>query len=103
MPTGPTSGLAQLIHESVASMDRLTPETYGVGRGNLISPRKENPARHEVVALAQSLGVSVGDFYVGGKDAAQIAAISSSAWNVPTPSSPSRARRCKSGDAGVIG
>jgi hypothetical protein len=35
--------------------------------------------------------------------AAQIAAISSSAWNVVIPNSFSRARWWSSGDAGVIG
>ncbi len=71
----PVARIAIAAQESVFEMDRLEPATYGVGRGELLSPKAESTMRDEVFALAALFGVESGDLYRGGRDAAQIAAV----------------------------
>jgi len=67
------SKLAQLTWESVAEMDRLTPASYEVGRGDLVSPKKESSLRKTLSAWANALGSGVTDLYIGGTDARGVA------------------------------
>jgi hypothetical protein len=77
-PDGAGTGIAAVAkaaEEVVSEMDRLEPATYGVGRGDVVSAKTNSAVRDEVLALAALFGIEPGDFYVGGSDASQIAAV----------------------------
>jgi len=52
---------------AAAEIDQLTPERFGVGRGQRVSPREPHPVRDELRTLAAPLGLVLGDLYVGGE------------------------------------
>ncbi len=68
-----TAELATLVWPSIAEVDRLTPASYQVGRGELVSPKQQSPLRTAISAWARAFGSDVVDLYVGGPDARGIA------------------------------
>jgi len=70
---GPIAQLAELLYEPLAAVDRLEPGRFGAGRGDLV--KRESDVREAVDAIASALGLEMGDFYHGGKDAARVVAL----------------------------
>ncbi len=68
-----SAALSALVWESVAELDWLSPASYQVGRGELVSPKQESLLRNTVSAWAHAFGSDIVDLYVGGPDARGVA------------------------------
>ena len=60
---------------SAVELDQLEPARFGVGRAQRLTARDPHPVRDDLRALAQPLGLTIGDVYVGGSVPTRIAAL----------------------------
>lgn len=67
------AAFVKLVGEWVGLAVGPAPAHYGVGRGELLSSRKPSHVRDELSTIATAFGVTLGEFYVGGNDAARVA------------------------------
>lgn len=66
--SGPALEFAVLASETLAEMDRLTPASLGLGRGDQIDPRSPTPLSDELQRLASLFGAPAAEVWVGGHD-----------------------------------
>lgn len=74
LPTtgGPHGELAALLEPTLIEALSLEPKALGVVKGDLISPRGDNPIRDDLALLSSAFGLELGDFYVDGRNASRI-------------------------------
>ncbi|MEM9187658.1 MAG: hypothetical protein AAGF12_00680 [Myxococcota bacterium] len=96
-PNEAVSASAIVAQDTLLELVRLEPSGFGVGRGQLQSPKKPNSVRDELQTIARAFGVTVIDCYIGGSDPGGVALVAGKkgpAWvvgqQVSSPLSPSR-------------